>query len=437
MHNMIDIKEFLDREANSNLFDLKYKNLPIWELVRFDVFNHLSERVITTNTNSISLFRKIKIYFKIFFAFVISNPLFYLSKKRILVVRASRKSFMEGRFVDPYTMDVEMNNNIKELGIYESSISLREKKHFVPNIIVVDILVEYLSKIMFLFRRKKIVLEQVIEKISQVYPEKKMDTYIEYKLFRFTVAYKLYSFILERRNVKEIYFTNYIFKQALIYAAKLKNIKVIEIQHGFITPETVDYHFPSVVKGYLTLFPDEFYYLSENLMYKVAIPLDNKNIRPLNGSFFLQKRNRYFQLNKDKRAVLFVSQMNAAEMLVFIERFCQLIKYNELDWIVYFRPHPFEYNNFKNKEYVEILEDQYNFLCISEFDDIYEYIGRVYSVVGVFSSLLIESLDFGARVYSLKKNGYEFIKEFIEENLIELVEEPVELLNSIRKNKKA
>lgn len=424
----MNISEFTKREKNAHLFSIEYKDIPLWELVRFDIFNEYVDRCKIDF--KIPLYLKFKRWTNTIIGIIFSNPLFFLSRKDILVIRASRKSNANGNLVDPYTFDFEKKFSNK--GIYESNMDFVTYKLFIPNIIIIDSISRWCSIFFLKFAKNKIIdhkLNEQIQLICNVFPEKVLEPFIRQKVVKFIIAYRLYTFILRRRNPRNIYLTNYIHKHALIYSAKRLNIKTIEIQHGFITPLFCDYHFPDVIKDSLLLFPDIFYYLSENLKYKVELPLSDFNIKPFLGSFFSDKLKRNELTKKDAKSILFIST-DYKEFLIFIENFCKLIDSKGENLRIYFKPHPFEYpyidmNNIAN------LKNKYNLNFINKNEDIYDYLAKIKYVVTVQSTLLFEAIDYGNKVYCIKLKDYETVIPFIKDRIVHLVKNAEDLYHAI------
>lgn len=427
----MNISEFTKREKNAHLFSIKYKGIPLWELVRFDIFNEYVDRCKIDF--KIPLYLKFKRWTNTIIGIIFSNPLFFLSRKDILVIRASRKSNANGILVDPYTFDFEKKFSNK--GIYESNMDFVTYKLFVPNIIIIDSISRWGSMLFLKFIKNKIIdnkLNEQIQLICNAFPEKELEPFIRQKVVKFIIAYKLYTFILRRRNPRNIYLTNYIHKHALIYSAKKLNIKTIEIQHGFITPLFSDYHFPGVIKDSLLLFPEVFYYLSENLKYKVELPLSDFNIKPFQGVFFSEKLKRSKLMEKDSKAILFIST-NYKEFLIFIEDFCRLLESKGENLHIYFKPHPYEYS-YIDMNYIANLKIKYNLNFINKNEDIYEYLGKIKYIVTVQSTLLFEAIDYGNTVYCIKLKDYETVIPFINDRIVHLVENTEDLYNAIEKD---
>lgn len=426
---MMNINEFIKREDDANLFSIKYKNIPLWELVRFDIFNEYIGRCQKSHW---PLSKRLNNWLRTIFGLIFSNPLFFLSKKKTLIIRASRKSIDNKKLIDPYTIDIEKDISNRPYGIYESHINFIFKKLFTPNITILDIITKYISKILLKVKKKKFFNDELsnqIKFICSIFPEKEFSTLIENKLMEFYIEQKLYSFILKHRKPERVYLTNYVYKQALIYSAKLFNIQVIEIQHGFISPLLADYHFPKVKKGSLLLFPDEFYYLSEYLKYKVDLPLPEISIKPFEGNFFRKKLKMSKSMDKNPNSLLFVSTNNK-EFTSFMENFCKISKENKSGFKIYFKPHPFEYALI-DTAYINSLKENYNIIFIEKDEDIYQYIGKIKYVISTYSTLLFEALEFGNAIYTVKLNGHELIMPFVENNLMNLVNSPQELYDSI------
>tara|TARA_B110000971_G_C20039698_1_gene516970 strand:- start:4531 stop:5919 length:1389 start_codon:yes stop_codon:yes gene_type:complete len=133
---------------------------------------------------------------------------------------------------------------------------------------------------------------------------------------------------------------------SIIMAAKKLNIKVGEIQHGYIGPSHRAYNFSEklqpLIKEYL---PD--YFLSFGKFWNDSINIPAKKI-PIGNPELLKNKTLYKNKNQQKKQILFISGGTVFNKLI------ELISgaYNELNcdgYKIILRPHPLERSEIENR----------------------------------------------------------------------------------------
>lgn len=428
-------QKILEIENSNDLFSVNYKGVPLWELARYDVFLLLSQK----NDQNIELKKKERKNIKFLFfsnilnILIFNNPLFFLRKNKIMLIRASRKVKFNDAFIDPYTDYFEKLYINSNLEVWESSFSYQNKSKFAPNILVVD----YLSNLLYYFisflLKKKLnnIIREETEKIAKHFPEIDLNKIIVKSYILFKLKINFYKKLFKIKTPRQIILTNYISKKELIFVAKINKIKVIEVQHGFTSPNLMLYHFPFVKKDSLKTFPDEFYYLDTLYKYKVELPIAERNIFKYEGDLFQKKRNSLIKFEIEEYSVLFVSQHVLFEtFLKFVENFCIINQQINFKYKVYYKPHPNEYE-LMDFEYLNNLQNKYNIIIIGRDSDIYKYIATIRTVVGVYSTVLLEAVSYGSNVYVLNIDGVDYFECIIRDNIVSLINTPEELINKL------
>src|SRR3954469_19852 len=83
------------------LYSYKYKGVPIWEVTRYPLFFEMENYSIPQKQKVFKV--NLTLFKKLISSFFLLNPFFHLSKRNILIFRCSRKTFMDGEWIDIYT----------------------------------------------------------------------------------------------------------------------------------------------------------------------------------------------------------------------------------------------------------------------------------------------------------------------------------------------
>ena len=175
--------------------------------------------------------------------------------------------------------------------------------------------------------------------------------------------------ILKKTKPKEIFIICYYtpLMHALLIAAKKRNIKVIEVQHGPMSNTHLSYtNWTNVPQEGYEFLPDEFWCWDEESLLNMTNWTSNTNAHKafLGGNpwiDFLKNDNEAYHLPNNM--VLYTLQPLAFDVL-FPTELIELIKKGE--WIWYVRLHPRQYN--QKQEIITFLQDN----AIFEFVNIEE-----------------------------------------------------------------
>lgn|GEM_PF-2724666 len=443
----MDYRNFLRLEQQHALFSIRFKEIPIWELIRYEVYaagSSLQPEARNAKPSIRRAFRKL-------FVLICYNPFLYRSTTHSLIIRSSRKEFFANQYIDPLTLDFEYQclgtccnghidlkkNKINRSGkktfrVYESQYTLHNKGEHVPDIYAITFVSKVLVKRCLpywqrcLSQQERQYLADISASLSGIFPHVPIDSILNKTLLNFYIERFLYGRLLTIRKPKQLFLTRFNDKMPLVFEAKKRGIEVIEAQHGYTSPSLVLYHFPSMDKNSLLCFPDTFYYLDKLYICQLELPLMPDKIKPYPWTFHKTKieRVRASVTPTEKRSILFVSQnVLYKEMLEFVESYCRLLKNVNINTAVYYKPHPHEYG-LLDRNYLQLLDDVYGLKVIGEQEDVYPYLARVQCVVGVFSTLLLEALELKAQVFILKMTGYEHFQRIIDAGMVTLIDSP-------------
>jgi len=414
------------------LYTYEYNGVPIWELIRYPLFIKLNKCRATSYTDRrvklVQLFlKKFKDYI---YSFITANPLFWISKKRVLLFRCSRKSFFNDKFLDIYTAHIEELYSKEEIGIYETHRDYTSGSAHVPNISFFTLISGNVSSLMMRLFRKP---TQSVSAVKGIIAQEGLSINFEELFWRQYIIFKVesffYSTLFSIRCPEHIYIVNYINKQAMIAEAKKRGIEIHELQHGFTSPKLLLYHYPFAKKESLNFFPSVFHYINKDYMCGCDIPLKQEHVVQ-NISGYLQNNECLKQsIQKQPSTILFVSQhLIHNQFYSWVKDFCYYVKEQNLDYTILYKPHPLEYGMF-NKNELDELVDRYNLKLLPKDSHILKSMSMSGNVVGVYSTALLEARAMGCKILLLNVPGVENFEYIAKQYEIPTVNNPEELVN--------
>lgn len=414
-------------EIDNNLFEWVEHKLRIWEYIRFSCY--IKYRAILglndeidnqRNTSSISLIKT----FKIFKNYFLSLFLFLLPKKSpIVVFGVSRRTKVNNFWVDQHT-DYLINYLPKNTLYIEENFY---HNHYQPQPQARRInwdFVSYTSSILSRLFSKFLILSKKGK--NNLFLINKLINTFDQKLLKYVILYSKVSSFLTRifikiKGVKVCILVPAYGKESLIEALKKEKVKVIELQHGSITPKHYGYSYPTDFPKINS--PDVLF--SYGLYWKRNIEkyMSNTEIIILGSYEFTTKMrnlkasiNFNNKINSSKR-ILIISQSRNAN---FFKKIYQIIRYkisNNVD-IVY-RPHPREKLSLSQKKFY------------SKIDNIYEDISSSQIIIGAYSTALYEALAMGTNVVVLDIEGASNFKSLLKYENLFIAEDQNSLINHI------
>jgi len=423
------IDDFLQLEEEYKLFDKSYKGVPIWPLVREEVYfkierekNEFNDNIKKDSDMSFLLII-IKLYH-----ILINTIKYYLQKKTksdLLFVAHPRRKKIDNYFIDIYTdpiIDV-LDFDVK---IIEPMFQLGHFKPVRNEILYLDA-IEFWSRIYSKLKgnrlsNKELKYWQDIEThITKKFNinELGITELIKTELNRFLFSLKYIDNLINEFSPQLILLVvgYHRINKVISFAAHKQNINTIELQHGVIYKEHIAYNFPDNVE--VKTFPKYLSAWGEFWKKNNRAPISNERILVNGFKFFDDKRDIYTRNNKEKKkSILFMSQgINGDKLSKIAISLASEIDLDEYE-IVY-KLHPAEYSDrFDRYKYLY----QTNGIVVQDSmdSDIYQLIIDSYLVVGVFSTALIEALGLGRKTVVYKLPGWNYMKNLLDDTSINI-----------------
>ena len=191
---------------------------------------------------------------------------------------------------------------------------------------------------------------------------------------------------------------------AMTIACKKRNIITAEIQHGMIGKWSEAYHCGNAIKKNefcKLIYPD--YYLTRGAYWNQMIDIPTTTYVIGNAKLSDVKKT----VNSNN--ILFVAE---TEIDFYIDILDYILEHIEKDIILYFRLHPYRYNEevlYKFRKY-----DGYDNFVLANDRELGYYLNQCRFVISSYSMVTYEALSVGRIVLFLKENGYKKIYEEVQ-----------------------
>ncbi|WP_406799102.1 hypothetical protein [Tenacibaculum maritimum] len=247
------LKEIKIKEKSLNLYSFKILGVAVWRLVRFPVrVNKINKEIGFTNrTTKVRIpFREVLFnYVTSFFQFI--GIILRRKKYKYLVLAFPRLSQQDEGYFDKFTDPLIAQSNLKS-----NTLVLQRNlsgKQFSPRYnedadYKISDFIDYTSKligiliapVIYIIYGKKI--HKLVKNASTYFSlSNTFSLLISYKIGQFMIHCFFTKLILSSIRVKQILVVNRSIFMPFIRAAKVKNIEVLELQHGITHSETVLY----------------------------------------------------------------------------------------------------------------------------------------------------------------------------------------------------
>lgn len=437
--SIVDINEFiLSLEKDLDLFNLEIEGIYFWKLLRAGLRNRISIKIgalgVGHTGNSQRAIDKLKVLPGLFINSYIHGFCSRRSRVDTLVIQHPRKLNIGNEFIDIYTEPV-----IKTLRQGGDKFEIVDhpmlRKHFNrPSRERSYLEHEYIGSYIYSrFNRIKLdsstrdLLRDIENRITEKFSIKiGLISRTQNLVNKFKREEAIYLKALKRRRVKKLYLVVSYGKEAIISACNRLNIRVIEVQHGVMSPYHLGYHFPGSTK--IPYFPNEFQAFGEFWRDSVAIPLATESIPVTGYSYLNSQLEEFSSLKKIDNRVLFISQGVIGDRLSKIALDYAL---ENSSMEVIYKLHPGEYDRWR-EEYSHLNDLPVNLKVIDNNETgLYQLFGEAKYVVGVFSTALYEALAMGCITVVCNLPGYEYLTPLIEDKLVGFLDTETENLKDI------
>ncbi len=431
MNSKFTFKEIRDRfieiEKKYKVYNLKNQNVYIWKLIRFELFDYIVKELNILKDghpiNNIDKFKRLMLLFKYSLLNIFRRK--KMKKSDVLILTHGRKQKFKNGYIDIYLNDIisSLRENQKKAFVidrpdhygrhynanYENMIFFERFGH-----ITRECLYKFYSSQIHLGETTQILLDiqKELERVFDI--DIDLIGLARKRIFRFNFEKKYFDKILDIVKPQKIFLVASYGKEELIASAQERLIPVVEVQHGVISSYHMGYYFP--FKTSIPYFPDEIILFGEYWRESVAFPCNGKQVvRSFN--FMNKNESMNIQVKKSEK-VLFISQGSIGDQLSKVA--AEFANKNYVK--CYYKLHPSEYNNWKNKYHeLEECAHEGRVEVISNDRSIYELFNLCDYSIGVYSTAIYESLMYENKTYLIAIEGYQYMEYLIDNNHVKLL----------------
>lgn len=417
------IDTFFEFEVTNGLFDkLDDNGHRPWESIRYVVCSHIVNSFCSihqTHNQELSVFKWVIKYVHLSILSV-----FYIIRHRhcSTMFMLSSRDKKEGLYFDKISDAVyDMVDKTKTFAI-ETTWHFNDyqyRNYTCPNNILLIIKALIRNKYHFNF-------EEIYSLLKSNFPNFDLtigdlnSQYLEFK-----AQYLFYRFLFRFCGIQKVFMVQNGIQKGLIAAAKELGVEVLEFQHAQISKNHPAYSYPDNEK----ITANTIYHPSKLLTFGTFWHKDRcypgvKNVVIGNNSYCGEKMP---QQSITTKSILVISNIDDGEML------CDFVKsINSIDpFCFYFKLHP---NQYSEKAYYEqILKEQPNVKVLTNEYSINMLLSITQGVLLVQSTVELEALKMGRRVYVIKYGAYELMDFVFKEDGVTLIENANDFIECYRK----
>lgn len=432
--------KFWEFEKRHELLDYKIKNIYVWQLVRFKMFNKLLRKkgiYGVAHSNADSVKDKILETPRMLVNSLLKNPFLGKYKRDIIIFDHPRKVKVGKEYIDIYTYNFIENQKKNKIDVLEAPYL---RKHMKIKSEVnrkytdhqwLNVLLKKTIKPIKLTEYEKENLKELERVFLDYFQIEGIDLYnnIVEALNRHYHKYNYYYKLLKKREPKVLYIVVSYNNMSLIAAAKDLNIKVIEFQHGVITNYHFAYNFGDPSKD-IKYFPDKMLTFGDFWARTKGFPAQTE-IEVYGYPYLNEQLEIYKGVKKKQNQVIFISQGTIGRKLAnyAFESAKAMPEYNFI-----YKLHPGEFDRWK-KEYPELIEAAKlnNFQVIDNNNySLYSYLAESEFQVGVYSTAIFEGLALDCKTILYNLAGIEYMEDLIEQNFVMVANDSIEFKKKIR-----
>ncbi|GGC84951.1 hypothetical protein GCM10007216_14550 [Thalassobacillus devorans] len=425
-------KKIWKLEKDMNLLDINIQGVKFWQVIRYLVINEIiQERGIhgIAHSKKSTIANKSKAIPMYIYNSITKNPFTYKGNIDVLIFDHERKKKINNNYKDIYTIDLikKLKQRNKRYLVIEDDYLRKHYSHRHDDNRMYNDFYYLSSMIKRLYLKIRLNGEEH-KLINDLNKEIKVNLGSEINLIEITkkeiktfkMKYSYYLKLLRKLKPKMIYVVVSYGRPALIAAAKELEIKVIEIQHGVITPFHLGYSFPIVPNHKIDYFPDELHLFGEYWKNSADFPINDNNIRSVGFPYLYNELLDYSQKEKKPKQIIFLSQGTIGKEL---SEFSFGMAKEMKDYNFIYKLHPGEYDRWKEL-YPFLLKanNLRNFIVIDNNNkSLHEYLSTSNCQIGVYSTAIYEGLALKCKTFLLNIPGIEYMENLIENGYAKVI----------------
>lgn len=415
------VEEFIVHLENElKLFSWRINSVYLWEIIRVNLYLEIIEKSKNgtfENNGNYTFIKGVFILFRRFFQNVILKNPFFIKNVDTVVLESGRKYLFDGNYIDIYTAFLEEQFIDKHISYKYIETNFKydiysDKSKATSHFDFFNFIVNVHSKLVTVSLNDND-LDLIKDIQKRIFDHFGINLDLKNVIIRKIKIFYTQRFwfdkFLKIKKVKKLFLVNYVDYFGIIAAAKLNNVKCIELQHGLIIEESLIYHFPNIKKDSLFYFPDEFYKWKNFKPITGVLPVKKILDNPYNH---LEKMvDKYKKDSKDHFMILVASQPFFSSILL---SYVLCNAKAMVDYQFIYKLHPMEFDSFFSSTQARDLEMLPNVKVIMNEESVYKYLGICEFVIGIYSTVLFESSMFECKPLILNIEGANYSKVLID-----------------------
>lgn len=451
------VKEICERiwelEERYELNHMEIQGTYPWLIIRMYVYYEITRKTQvfeSAQQASLSLFDKVKSFTPFIKNSLLNNP-FSGGKCDVLIFDHPRKVIFQNEYKDIYSyfLPQTLKENGKSFEIVESPYL---NKHFTSKSYQKKNNVRFNDRILLgsfinksRNRGKVPFTEDEKSRIDLLKKELETAFSIEIDLFKiiedhilnFKYDYEKYLELLEKKQPKQVFLVVAYENKALVSACHEKNIEVIELQHGTISPYHLGYSYPKETckkdgkYKEIEYFPDKILSFGDYWQNACSFPIGKENIISMGYPYFNESSLEFMKIDKNHNQIIFISQGVIGK---YLSKFAYETARNLEDYKIIYKLHPGEYATWReNYESLVKAEKMDNFKVIDKSEPpLYELFAKSEYQVGAFSTAIYEGLSFNCKTFIIDAPGIEYLDALFDKGIVLKVDDSDDMIEKMK-----
>jgi hypothetical protein len=429
-------EKFLQLEEDLDVFDIKPDGVPIWERIRFNLFENVREELedsgqalTRTEYDSSAYLKGIQLWLKNLF---VKNPLLAGEHDFLFYGHPRRKRGSDEKWWDIYCDPITSATDLDYLHVEKPYLMGHKSPVKTENLRYLDF-VWYTGAI-----RRNLGISDVIvsgeerERLNEVSRTIKnrfdIDVDVveraETKLTRRDSTLDLYKRFLQRVDPRVVIVVVSYGKHTFLEACHDLNIPTVELQHGVIHSNHIGYSFPGCRTK--ETFPDYMLTWGEFWNNNTDFVPPEENVISVGYPYLEQRKKEYENLDQDDQ-IIFISQGTVGPQL---SKFAiEASEHPNIDHDIMYKLHPGEYDRWRD-EYPWLVDSDLRVIDSSE-PPLYKLFAESSAQVGVRSTAVFEGLCFDIETYVYKWPGSSRMEPLVEAGAAKIISSVDELASSL------
>jgi hypothetical protein len=427
--------DFESFELDHSLFDIRIDGVPVWERLRFRVFEQIQQQngKGAAHTDDSPAWQQYAKGAKLFCSNLVRNNPYLADESDVLYLGTRRRKQREdGYWWDIYCDPIHEACDYDYVHFEEPYFLTHRRPARTANLRYLDLITVAgeLQQLVGLNEPTIPAAERQQLEAAQEAITEQFDADVDLVSMAHTELYDrrttlpLYRRLIDRVDPELVVVIASYGRETFIEACKQQGVPVAELQHGVI----YDHHFGYSFSGTRTkeTFPDYLLTFGEFWTDAAAYPIPEERVIPVGYPYLEQSVDKYDDV-EPRDQLLFISQGTIGERL---SKFAMEVEqYPEIDYNIVYKLHPGEYNRWKT-EYPWLTNTDITVIDSSE-PPLYELFAESSVQVGVGSTAVYEGLSFGLETYVFDCEGATVLQPLVDEGSAKLISTTDELANSL------